>query len=206
VRAAFSVPYCVLSASHASKPQVLAHIHHFRELKDPAAGIRVIFSDPLFLLECLLCGLHCPPGLDYQYGSEFMGNFMVYRIETVFSSLNLLRLYLLGRWFVDHMLADLPKRDTIAGFSRVNIGTLFMIKRLMNSWYGFYYLAVVYVLVICIFGYWYRSAECTACQFVPMSETLSGAGANITTVLHEGCFQGTHSSPLAHITQHILHT
>ena len=200
---AFSVPYCVLSASHTSKPQVLAHIHRFRELQDSPAGILVIFSDPSFLLECLLCGVHCPPGLDYQYGSEFMGNFMVYRIETVFSSLNLLRLYLLGRWFADHMLSDLPKCDTLAGFSRVNLGTSFKIKRMMSSWYAFYYLALVYILVICIFGYWYRSAECTACQFVPMPVHR---GANITTILHEGCFQGTHSYTLAHITQHILHT
>jgi hypothetical protein len=170
-----------------SKPQVLAHVHQFRELRPAAEGIGVILSDPYFYFECFLCGVHCPPGLDYQYASEFMGNFMLYRIETVFSSFNLLRIYLLWRWFADYTLADLPSRYTLAGFSRVKIGTTFILKRTLSSWYGFFYLALGYIVACTIFGYWYRSAELTACQFVPMPVHR---GSNITTILHPGCFNG----------------
>lgn len=144
-------------------------------------------SDPYFYLECLLCGVHCPPGLDYQYASEFMGNFIVYRIETVFSSFNLLRIYLVWRWFAEYALADLPKRYTLAGFSGVKLGTAFILKRMLSSWYGFFYLAFGYIFACSIFGYWYRSAELTACQFVPMPVHR---GSNITTILHPGCFNG----------------
>ena len=112
---------------------------------------------------------------------------MVYRIETVFSSLNLLRIYLLWRAFADYMLADLPKRHTLAGFSRVKLGTAFIMKRMMNSWYAFFYMAFGYTLACFLFGYWYRNAELTACQFVPMPVHR---GTNITTILHPGCFKG----------------
>jgi hypothetical protein len=116
-----------------------------------------------------------------------MGNFMLYRIETVFSSFNLLRIYLLWRWFADYTLADLPRRYTLAGFSRVKLGTTFILKRTLSSWYGFFYLAFGYIVACTIFGYWYRSAELTACQFVPMPVHR---GSNITTILHPGCFNG----------------
>jgi len=166
---------------------VLAHVHQFRELRPQLAGIGDILSNPLFYLECLLCGIHCPPGLDYQYASETLGNFVVYRIETVFSSLNLLRIYLLWRAFADYMLADLPKRHTLAGFSRIKLGTAFIMKRMMNSWYAFFYMAFGYTLACFLFGYWYRNAELTACQFVPMPVHR---GNNLTTILHPGCFKG----------------
>jgi hypothetical protein len=97
---------------------ILRHIHSFRSMNSNSIGIKRIFSNPMFYLECFLVGVHCPPGLDYQYGSTLMGNFTLYRIETVFSSLNLLRIYLVWRTFEDWMLADLPKRHTLAGFNR----------------------------------------------------------------------------------------
>ena len=183
----FLAPLLFLAGVTHSKPQVLAHVHQFRELRPAAEGIGVILSDPYFYFECFLCGVHCPPGLDYQYASEIMGNFMLYRIETVFSSFNLLRIYLLWRWFADYTLADLPRRYTLAGFSRVKLGTAFILKRTLNGWYAFFYLALGYILACIIFGYWYRSAEMTACQFVPMPVHR---GANITTILHPGCFKG----------------
>jgi hypothetical protein len=116
-----------------------------------------------------------------------MSNFMLYRVETVFSSFNLLRIYLLWRWFADYTLADLLRRYTLAGFSRVKLGTTFILKRTLSSWYGFFYLAFGYIVACTIFGYWYRSAELTACQFVPMPVHR---GSNITTILHPGCFNG----------------
>ena len=57
----------------------------------------------------------------------------------------------------------------------------------MNSWYAFFYMAFGYTLACFLFGYWYRNAELTACQFVPMPVHR---GTNITTILHPGCFKG----------------
>ena len=129
-------------------------------------------------MELIIVGAHCPPNMEYQYGSLIMGNFMVYRIETVFSCLNLLRIYLIWRVVAHWMLSDLPKRHTLAGFKRVKLGSPFILKRMLNSWASFVYITIMWCVTVFIFGYWYRSAELTACQFPP----LRNAGP-----LHPGC-------------------
>jgi hypothetical protein len=176
--------------------QVLQHLHYFRDLDLSSVGVGVVLSDPVFYLEIFIVGVHCPPGLAYQYGTLLMGNFMVYRIETVFACLNLVRVYLVWRAFADFMLSDLPKRHTLAGFNRVNLGAPFILKRMLHSWAAFFYISILWILTIFVFGYWYRSAELTACQYPPMPKFL---GSNITTTLHPGCvtgMQGTLAMPI----------
>ena len=159
--------------------RVLLHVHQFRNVQASVLSLSTILKNPVFYIELLIVGAHCPPNLDYQYGSLIMGNFMVYRIETVFSCLNLLRIYLIWRVVAHWMLSDLPKRHTLAGFKRVNLGTAFILKRMLNSWASFIYITVMWCITVFMFGYWFRAAELTACQFPPMRNAEP---------LHPGCF------------------
>jgi hypothetical protein len=54
------------------------------------------------------------------------------------ASFNMLRMYLLWRVCRDWMVSDLPKRVTIAGFQKIEIGSTFAIKRMLNSWCSAY--------------------------------------------------------------------
>ena len=53
----------------------------------------------------------------YPTGIFTMKNLSVYRIESVLSCWNMLRIYTLWRYFRDYKLALLPKRHTISSFS-----------------------------------------------------------------------------------------
>ena len=158
---------------HQKLDRVLMHVHSFRKMDLTAARGRGILGMPLFWVEIFLVGCHCPPYLDYQYGSHIMGNFIAYRIETVFSSINLLRLYLAWRIFSNWMLSDLPKRLTLAGFAKINLDSNFIFKRMLKSTASMFYIISIWLVAIFVMGYWYRSAELTACLFPLQSGSVN---------------------------------
>ena len=69
-------------------------------------------SSALFLLTLTSTHSHT-----YPTGILTMKNLSVYRIESVLSCWNVLRMYTLWRYFRDYKLALLPKRHTVSTFS-----------------------------------------------------------------------------------------
>ena len=57
------------------------------------------------------------------------------------------------------------KKHTLAGFNGVSLGGGFVVKRMLHSHHGFIYLLSLWCGSILWFGYWFRCAENTACQF-----------------------------------------
>ena len=141
------------------------HVHKLMDY-DNSGVFWVFISRKAFWLEFVIAIVHCPPRLEHGFGFTFMKNYVAYRIETVLCCFNMLRFYLVWRAVVSAMLSDLPKqRATLAGLSNVNLGSTFVIKRMLNSYLGFMYLCTLWALSMVWFGYWYRAAESSACQF-----------------------------------------
>jgi hypothetical protein len=96
---------------------------------------------------------------------EMMNNVVVYRHEMNFCCWNLLRIYLLWRPFRTWMTSDISNKHNIAAALNVRLETLFVIKRIVNSWNALFYLSFFWTLSIVSFGYVYRCTEATACDF-----------------------------------------
>jgi len=95
-----------------------------------------IFENPRFIAEAILCIIHVPPGITWEFSTISIENIVVYRIETMGALFNLLRFYLVWWVFTDWMLHDLPNRHTVAHFAKVKFDSLFAIKRALNSWHA----------------------------------------------------------------------
>jgi hypothetical protein len=116
------------------------HVHKLMDY-DNRGVFWIVISRKAFWLEFVIAIVHCPPRLEHGLGFTFMKKYVAYRIETVLCCFNMLRFYLVWRAVVSAMLSDLPKqRATLAGMSNVNLGSTFVIKRMLNSYLGFMYL------------------------------------------------------------------
>jgi len=141
------------------------HVHRLQGY-DTSGIFWQIISQETFWLELIIVIVHCPPRIEHGFGMLLTNNFVAYRIETVLCCMNMFRFYLLWNVMVTLTLSDLPKsRETLSGFTKVQLGATFAIKRMLNSWQGFFYLCTLWALSMLWFGYWYRAAESTACQF-----------------------------------------
>ena len=83
-----------------------------------------------------------------------LDNLVMYRIETLCANFNLVRLYHLWWLFLEWMVSDLPMRHTISSITSVAFGSMFAIKRAMNSWN-----AVNYIMP----GWAVRDTHCSCC-------------------------------------------
>lgn len=92
--------------------------------------------------------------------------------QTIMASVNMLRLYLLWRILIFWLSSDLRKRHTLMGFQEFRIGTIFAVKRLLNSWWASVYLSGMWFSALFLLAYWFRSVEVTACLLpgVPKDE------------------------------------
>lgn len=141
------------------------HVHKLQQYDTSGIFWNIVLKGT-FWLELILVIVHCPPRIEHGFGILFTKNFVAYRIESVLCCANMFRFYLLWNVMVTLTLSDLPKsRETLSGFTNVQLGATFAIKRMLNSWLGFFYLCTLWALSMLWFGYWYRAAECTACQF-----------------------------------------
>ena len=156
------------------------HVHEFRESVAPV-GYTWLMSVSLWI-EILLISIHNPPFYTDDYAVSDMGrvNIYVMRSETMMASFNMLRLYLLWRVIRDWMVSDLPKRRSLAGFQKLNIGSAFAIKRMLNSWYSLVYLTAIWFCLLFLLAYWFRAVEVTACQLpgIPASELNTKCDSN----------------------------
>lgn len=133
---------------------------------DDDVGPADVFKRPWFLLECLVCVLHCPPFVSFEWSNEAMGNIVVYRIETLMCSWTILRLYLCWRSLADRIIADIPSKHHIAGCTGVHFDSVFVLKTMLNSWNSIYWIAAFFISVVGIGGYVFRLAENThSCKF-----------------------------------------
>jgi len=94
---------------------------------------RHILSKRFFWIEALVCLIHLPPGVTFEYGLLNWSNFVMYRGETIFMMWNTLRLYLFCKIFVDRVLVKLPRRHTVASFTSIRMGPAFAFKQVLNS-------------------------------------------------------------------------
>ncbi len=76
-------------------------------------------SQPGLWVEVLVCALHLPPFVTFEFGTTNLTNFILYRAETLFCALNLCRVYLPFRVIIIWMLSDLPRRYTVAAMANV---------------------------------------------------------------------------------------
>ena len=144
--------------------RIFAHIHRLNALETRFSLGELCWNRRLWL-EVFLVSLHCPPFVEFSFGVQTMNNYVIYEIETIFACVNTFRVYLVWRAFSDWMLSDLPKRHTLAGFASLDIGTTFVIKRMLHSWRSLYYVFGSWIVCLMFFGYMFRSAEMTACLF-----------------------------------------
>ncbi|KAJ1491322.1 hypothetical protein T484DRAFT_1774734 [Baffinella frigidus] len=114
--------------------------------------------------EVAICIGHIPPWYTFEFYSTSVENVIVYRAETLGALANVCRLYLLWWIYTNWMLADLPNRHTVAHFAKVKFGSMFALKRALNSWNAIGHILGLWVLVIIVFGYFYRCFEMTSCQ------------------------------------------
>lgn len=110
--------------------------------------------------------VHVPPFVTFEMGTTSLQNFSLYRAETIACTCNLARIYLLWRVIREWAVSDLPKRHTVAAFASIRIGSIFAIKRLLNSWYALWYLASAWFVLVMMLG-----CEPTSLLF-PISSTL----------------------------------
>ena len=92
-------------------------------------------------------------------------NFLVYRAETLGAAINVLRVFLFWGCFREWVLGKLPRRHTVASFTRIQLNSAFTIKLLLNGRYAVHFIAILWLILLLISGYWFRAVELTACQF-----------------------------------------
>ena len=115
---------------------VYSQVRHLRygQVFNPDVDVRLIASCHLFWLECLVSCTHLPPFLTGEVRVSMMENVVVYRQEMIWSCWNLLRIYLLWRPFKAWMTQDIPNKHYIAETLNIRFETLFVLKRIVNSW------------------------------------------------------------------------
>jgi len=155
---------------------------------DPNVPPMRILSKLSFWLQALLCFIHLPPFITFEWATNSMDNFVLYRGETILMALNMLRLYLFCNVFVDQQLVRLPKRHTVSGFTGVLMNSAFVCKHILNSKQAFPIIILVWVWHIFFLGYLFRAFENTACQFGNQIPPTNHTDSHFeSTALHPGC-------------------
>lgn len=144
--------------------RLVKHLKYGQEF-DPDVHWLSVTQRWVFWLECAVSCTHLPPFVTGETSIEMMNNVVVYRHEMIFCCWNLLRIYLLWRPFRTWMTSDISNKHNIAAALNVRLETLFVIKRIVNSWNALFYLSFFWTLSIVSFGYVYRCTEATACDF-----------------------------------------
>lgn len=124
-----------------------------------------VLKETSFLWEMVLVLPHVPPGVTFELGGSNMGNFVLYRGEMVGCLYNTLRSYLLWRVIKHRMLDAYPKRHTVATYTQTELQSSFAVKVMFDGWFAAFYVAHLWLFLMVVLGYWYRSAEITACFF-----------------------------------------
>jgi len=138
---------------------------HCRRLVDldTRSAVPNVLRHPIFWIEILICGIHCPPRTTGEFVTYSFDNLIVYRAETLAAMINTLRLYLAWRVYRDSELAKIPKRYVIENFTGAAFGSIWVLKSNLNGWTGVTTLMLMWATVVLIFSYWFRAAEFTSC-------------------------------------------
>jgi len=144
--------------------QISRHIDKGADLDTRISGYKVL-AEPRFWAEFILIAAHLPPFITFEVAFSSMGNAVVYRIETLATIFVSLRLYLLWRCTRDWNLSQMPKRHTVARFTRVQMNSGLALKRLLSGFKSVFFIGVIWCFTLAVLGYWYRLFESTACKF-----------------------------------------
>ena len=144
--------------------RVTRHCRSLVPLYTGAAWKDVLLHHPEFWFEFFLCGVHCPPFMTREVSTQTLENLVVYRIETLGALLNSIRIYLVWKYLRDRELLKIPQSHMISGFTGAHFGSVYVLKKLFRGWLGLRTMALLWILAIVVFSYWFRAAEITACS------------------------------------------
>ena len=144
--------------------RIRMHLQALRELNTRIPLLEVLKHGWLWV-EIIACVPHCPPGLTFEVVHYNWLNIVMYRAETIFCIYNSFRIYLLWPVLRDWMLYQLPKRHTVAAFTKTRMDSAFALKRILNGPHAMAFICYFWILTFFVTGYWFRAAEVTACLF-----------------------------------------
>ena len=166
------------------------HLSHGRPF-NPVITVSCVLQRWKFLLEVVICILHVPPFSTGESSLPSLDNIIVYRYEVLGCLANLLRIYLLWRPFQRWMISDIPNRNKIAGISGIQFGSLFVIKRMVNSWNSVAYVALAWFVSVIFFGYLLRITEITSCRLAFSENAACLLPSSRTWVIYGNEFEKT---------------
>jgi len=111
----------------------------------------------------IVVGVHLPPFCTFEWYYETRSNIVTHRGETVACLFNCFRVYLVARSINGVLQSRLHKRQAISKLAKVDMGWGFSVKMVLNSWSAFVWIAAIWMALIMLFSYWFRSAEITGC-------------------------------------------
>jgi hypothetical protein len=117
----------------------------------------VLLRQPVFWLEILFCGCHCPPFYTSEVSTETYENLVVYRIETLAALINMLRIYLLWKYLRDLTLNSIPKRHMITRFTGAEFRSIYVLKGLLRGRHGLVMIGTLWLVLIWIAAYAFRA-------------------------------------------------
>ena len=138
---------------------------HCRRLTplDTQISFRDLCSEASLWMEVIVIGVHCPPFYTYEYDTDSFGNIILYRAETLGALFNVIRIYLVWRYYRDFVLYNIQKRHTIASFTGAKFGTSFVLKHSLTGWHTIPFIVIIWTMAIFLCAYVYRAAEISAC-------------------------------------------
>ena len=110
---------------------------------------------------------HVPPGFTLEVGSLNFDNFVLYRAESLGACWACLRLYLFWRVVRNAVLAQLPKRHTVAAFGYLRLSSALASKVLLNGPLAMTAILGAWLAALLIAAYWYRAFEVPASPALP---------------------------------------
>jgi len=157
---------CCILRLYSMNVRMMRLMRHCRRMVPLNSGPTwpTVLKNPVFWLECVVVAVHLPPYITSEYHTYSFENLIVYRAETMGALANSLRCYLIYRYLRDRYLHSVPKRKTIQAVTDANLGAIYLFKLNTHGWHGAGVIIMLWGFCILMCGYWYRSAEMTACQ------------------------------------------
>ena len=131
---------------------------------DEDVPLGVVLRRPFLWVEVLVCIAFCPPWVSGEVSTEFLGNIIVYRFETLGCVAAFMRLYLCWRTLVDKFVAEMPdSKVSISTYNGIKLDSKFFLKKMLNSWTAIKFIVAIWFCVLLICGYLFRITEATCC-------------------------------------------
>ena len=136
----------------------LNHIIECIESPTKSGGFAKSWHLPQIFIEFVICSIHCPPFLDWEFSIKQLGDHLVISLNAIVSILMMLKVYLLLRLFswVTKWMND--KSITLCHQNQCSGGTLFSLKALFKQ-RPYLVLVLCFLLSVSMFGYAIRTFE-----------------------------------------------